>query len=139
MKPIIFVDFLEFSKFIQDPEKVKVRSAAKALLYAADQIPQTRRDQLSCTLQEYFGDVELKQDLINEAANMEVLNENRNFRSHGEVVIQKVKEQKKLLEFEKLWRVHFVETMCPQFLPELWSVDHRLERMKTELEKLDLQ
>ena len=34
-----------------------------------------------------------------------------------------------LLEFEKMWRRQFIETMQPQYLPYLWSVDHKPERM----------
>ena len=29
-----------------------------------------------------------------------------------------------LLEFQRRWRQHFLDTMNPRFLPELWSVDH---------------
>ena len=34
-----------------------------------------------------------------------------------------------LVELEKLWREHFVNTMKPQFLPELWSISHNQERL----------
>lgn len=28
------------------------------------------------------------------------------------------------MELEKRWRNHFLENMCPKYLPVLWSVDH---------------
>lgn len=137
--PVFLFIVPEFSKFIQDPEKMKVKSAAKALLHSGHQIPPARKEELIQVVQNYHGDTELTPGLLDVSANMEVQKENLNFKCHGEVVIQKVKEQKRLLEFEKMWRVHFVDTMSPGFLPDLWSVDHRLGRMKGELEKLDLQ
>lgn len=36
-------------------------------------------------------------------------------------------DEKKLFEFVKMWRKHFVETMKPNFLPDLWVVDMELE------------
>ena len=47
---------------------------------------------------------------------------------HGLEVLQKVPDLK---EFIKRWRVHFVKTMNPQFLPDAWSVDHCLNLLIT--------
>ena len=41
-----------------------------------------------------------------------------------------MKQSGGLLEFEKMWRRQFVETMEPKYLPHLWSVDHKPERME---------
>lgn len=47
------------------------------------------------------------------------------FIKHGEKVVRYVMEHGTgLLEFQKRWRQHFLETMEPRFLPPLWSVDH---------------
>lgn len=118
---------------------MKVKSAAKALLHSPDKIPTKRKEELAEILQVYYGAKHLTPELLKKASTMEVQKENLNFKCHGEVVIQKVKEQKRLLEFEKMWRVHFMEMMCPQYLPDLWSVDHRFERMKAALDKINLQ
>lgn len=108
-------------------------------MYAADKLPKEREQELKQILKDYYNMEELTPELIKDASIMEVLKENVNFKSHGEVVIKQVTEQKKLLEFEKMWRVHFLETLNPQFLPKLWSVEHRFDKMKEALEKLDLQ
>lgn len=108
-------------------------------MYAADKLPKEREQELIQILKDYYNMEELTPELIKDASIMEVLKENVNFKSHGEVVIKQVTEQKKLLEFEKMWRVHFLETLNPQFLPKLWSVEHRFDKMKEALEKLDLQ
>lgn len=36
-------------------------------------------------------------------------------------------DEEKLLEFVKMWRQHFVDSMNPKFLPKLWVVDMELE------------
>lgn len=38
-----------------------------------------------------------------------------------------VGDEEQLFEFVKMWRQHFVDTMEPKFLPELWVVDMELE------------
>lgn len=38
-----------------------------------------------------------------------------------------IHDENKLFEFVKMWRTHFVETMKPKFLPDLWVVDMELE------------
>ncbi len=38
-----------------------------------------------------------------------------------------VHDEKRLFEFVKMWREHFVNTMKPSFLPDLWVVDMELE------------
>lgn len=42
-------------------------------------------------------------------------------------IIENFMEEDKLHEFIKSWREHFIEYAKPQYLPELWSVDHKLE------------
>jgi hypothetical protein len=42
---------------------------------------------------------------------------------HGLEVLRQVPDLK---EFIKRWRIHFISTMNPQFLPDAWSVDHAL-------------
>lgn len=34
-----------------------------------------------------------------------------------------------LVMLEKMWREHFLETMKPRYLPNLWSVSHNQERL----------
>ena len=125
------------ARLIEDPELKKVKSAAKALNYAADKLPQDRREQLSLIVQRYFNVSDLTPEMITEAATLETRKENSNFVSHGQEVVRKVREEGKLLEFEKTWRQHFLDTMHPQYLPPLWSVDHRHDGLKDKLEDLN--
>jgi len=56
--------------------------------------------------------------------------ENRVLYDHGYHVVQKLDTDKKIMEFVRLWRTHFIETMKPQFMPVGWSIDFR---MKTKI------
>ncbi|XP_015770405.1 PREDICTED: exonuclease 3'-5' domain-containing protein 2-like [Acropora digitifera] len=122
----------------EDPELKKVKSAAKALSRAGNKIPEDRRQELSLIVQKHFSASALTPEMISQAATMETHKENANFVSHGFEVVDRVRTEGNLLEFEKMWRKHFVDTMQPKFLPPLWSVDHRHEILKGELrDRLD--
>ena len=111
------------SRLVEDPRLRKVKSAAEVLSDADNKISEPNRQKLSLTVQKYFGGSALTQEMISQAATMETHKENANFMSHGFVVVQAVSAEGKILEFEKMWRKHFVDTMEPKFLPPLWSVD----------------
>jgi len=51
----------------------------------------------------------------------------RKYYDHGYYVIQMLDSEKKISEFVKLWRNHFIDTMHPKFMPEGWSVDFRIK------------
>ena len=107
-------------RLVEDPELRKVKSAAKALSHAGNKIPEDRRQELSLIVQKHFSASALTPEMISQAATIETHKENANFVSHGFVVVKKVCAEGKLLEFEKRWREHFVNTMQPKFLPPLW-------------------
>ena len=44
---------------------------------------------------------------------------------HGKLVVEKVKD---IREFIREWRLFFVETFSPKFLPKEWSIDHEMIR-----------
>ena len=119
-------------RLVEDLVLRKVKSAARALNYAGNKIPEGRRQELSIIVQKYFNAPVLTQEIIMQAAAMETRKENANFVSHGREVV-KICEEGKLLEFEKMWSKHFVDTMHPKYLPPLWSVDHRHEALKEKL------
>ncbi len=52
---------------------------------------------------------------------------------HGVKVVKHVVDHEGLVAFEKMWRQHFLDTMKPQHLPAMWSVDHSHD----ELAELD--
>ena len=46
---------------------------------------------------------------------------------HAEVVVKRIRETEGvtgLIAFQTRWRQHFLDSMKPRFLPDLWSVNH---------------
>ena len=54
---------------------------------------------------------------------------NNGFIPAGQKVVEYMMEHGGLVHFETMWRRHFVDTMKPQFLPMLWSVDHGHDKL----------
>ncbi|MCK9416731.1 hypothetical protein M0Q97_08760 [Candidatus Dojkabacteria bacterium] len=52
---------------------------------------------------------------------------NRFLYDHGYHVVKKLDTEEKILEFVKLWRIHFIETMKPEHMPKGWSIDFRIK------------
>lgn len=68
--------------------------------------------------------------LIKENHNSEIevfKTDNRYKYDHGYHVVKKLNSEEKILEFVKLWRVHFIETMKPKYMPKGWSIDFRIK------------
>ena len=49
----------------------------------------------------------------------------RKYYDHGYHVVNKLDTDEKLIEFIKLWRKHFIDTMKPKYMPTGWSIDFR--------------
>ena len=122
---------------LEDPYLRKVKSAAKALNCAGHNLPSARHQELTCIVQKHFKASSLTPEMIQEAATMETQKEKSNYVSHGQKVVREIREEGKLLEFEKMWRQHFLDTMRPRHLPPLWSVDHRHDSLKEKFADLD--
>ena len=49
---------------------------------------------------------------------------NEDYTAHGQKVVEEVTREGKLIEFQRSWRKHFLDSMQPNFLPPHWSIDH---------------
>jgi len=68
--------------------------------------------------------------MLKEEHKIEIENFKQNNRykfDHGYHVVQKLKTEKDIMEFVKLWRHHFIETMKPKYMPKGWSIDFRVK------------
>lgn len=68
--------------------------------------------------------------LINNEFNDKIIEFKKNNKKkydHGYQVVQKLDSEKKIKEFVKLWRTHFIETMKPEHMPIGWSIDFRIK------------
>ncbi|XP_063959040.1 exonuclease 3'-5' domain-containing protein 2-like [Lytechinus pictus] len=116
------------AKRLEDPQRVQLRSVARALIRHknANNLPEQRVQELTDHLREFFGVDEIDDSLLQKGVSIETKVTNENYLgSHGlKVVEELMKKEDGLTKFEKLWRQNFLDTMEPQYLPELWSVDH---------------
>lgn len=55
---------------------------------------------------------------------------NSEYIRHGEKVVEYYKNTNGgLIALENIWRKHFLTTMQPKYLPDLWSMNHTAERL----------
>ncbi|XP_055721590.1 exonuclease 3'-5' domain-containing protein 2 isoform X1 [Salvelinus fontinalis] len=115
-------------RLLEDSDRRKVRSAARALLTAGEGLPGPRRDELQEVIRSFFNDPdgELTTDTLQSAAGLETRIFNESYVPHGLKVVQAHAKQglKGLMGLERHWRQHFLSTMTPRYLPPLWSVSH---------------
>uniref|UniRef100_UPI0037E85B14 exonuclease 3'-5' domain-containing protein 2 n=1 Tax=Semicossyphus pulcher TaxID=241346 RepID=UPI0037E85B14 len=114
---------------LEDSDRRRVRSAARALLTAGDGLPEQRRDELQTLIKSFLSvneEQELTDEALQQAAGLETRIFNEAYVPHGLKVVQAHAEQglPGLMDLERRWRQHFLTTMQPRHLPPLWSVDH---------------
>ncbi|XP_027857118.1 exonuclease 3'-5' domain-containing protein 2 isoform X1 [Xiphophorus couchianus] len=116
-------------RLLEDSDRRRVRSAARALLSAKDGLPEQRRDELQLLIRNYMDmdeEQELTNEALQEAAALETRILNEAYVPHGLKVVRAHAQRglRGLMELESRWRRHFLTTMQPRHLPPLWSVDH---------------
>nr|CAD7600635.1 unnamed protein product [Timema genevievae] len=120
-------------KKLSDPDLRSVQSAANALVNrSANKIPEQRREELTKIVQRFYGTKgPLTKEQLQEVSSMESRVPNKDYEPHGHKVVQFFSEQGTggLVTLERMWREHFLTTMRPRFLPELWSVSHNQQRL----------
>ncbi|XP_054715998.1 exonuclease 3'-5' domain-containing protein 2-like [Uloborus diversus] len=117
------------NRFKVNPELSKVKSAAKALLLSGDKIPDARKSELEKVILDHYEVDAMSAELLDKANNIDAFDLNEEFIPHGLKVYQYFCKNGGLLEFEKMWRQHFLDTMQPKFLPYMWSVEHNHKRL----------
>ncbi|XP_055604403.1 exonuclease 3'-5' domain-containing protein 2-like [Uranotaenia lowii] len=121
----------------ENPKEVRVesmkdlRKIAKALLFGT-QIPEERRRSLEGRMRKLLPlGTEITENLLNIYANISTCVPNGDYFSQGQKVADYYRIQPGgLSELERMWREHFLRTMKPKFLPELWSVEHNYKRLE---------
>ncbi|XP_049887794.1 exonuclease 3'-5' domain-containing protein 2 [Pectinophora gossypiella] len=124
-------------KYTEDADCRKIRSAARALLQKSRKhvLPEERRRQLeNILLQHYPEQDEVTEELLEEAANIQVVFDNPDYECHGQKVVEYyLQREGGLLQLEQLWREHFLTSMKPRYMPQLWSVKHNEERLRVRI------
>ncbi|XP_051724400.1 exonuclease 3'-5' domain-containing protein 2 isoform X3 [Ctenopharyngodon idella] len=119
-------------RLLEDADRRRVRSAARALLSASDGMPESRKEELLSVIQSFFcnGQQEVTQEMLQKAAALETRIFNESYVPHGLKVVQAYAEHglRGLMELERCWRQHFLTSMQPRHLPPLWSVNHNHDK-----------
>ncbi|XP_053601595.1 exonuclease 3'-5' domain-containing protein 2 [Plodia interpunctella] len=126
------------ARYLADAQGKKIRYAARALLYQSKKhnLPETRRKELERIVLEHFNQEMITEELLQEAAEIPAFIENSSYESHGLKVVEWYLEHGGgLLRLEEIWREHFLDTMRPKHMPELWSVKHNEERLRVKLKE----
>jgi len=107
----------------------RVKSAGRALKNSKNNLPQSRRDELSQILKDHYQVDEITEDMIEMASDCNFHEVNSNYTPHSRAVVQHYLKEGGLIQLEVRWRKHFLVTMKPKHLPALWSVNHQEERL----------
>lgn len=109
-----------------------VQKVARALLNCSDKIPTTRIEELKTKMRNHFPDQELTNEFLKDLIDnpVQTADEYQVRPAHGEQVVKYFKENGGLIELEKMWRQHFLDSMKPCHMPELWSLEHNAERLE---------
>ncbi|KAJ0181438.1 hypothetical protein K1T71_003523 [Dendrolimus kikuchii] len=123
-------------KYLEDQICKKIRSAARALLYQSRKhvLPKARVEELEEILLQYYPEcTEITEELLREASEVDVVYPNEDYETHGLKVVEYfLVRPGGLLRLEELWREHFLTSMTPKYMPDLWSVKHNEERLKVK-------
>ncbi|XP_029349735.1 exonuclease 3'-5' domain-containing protein 2 isoform X2 [Echeneis naucrates] len=114
-------------RLLEDSDRRRVRSAARALLTAGDGLPEQRREELQDVIKSFLNmNEELTDEALQQAASLETRIFNEAYVPHGLKVVRAHAELglRGLMDLERRWRQHFLTSMQPRHLPPLWSVDH---------------
>nr|XP_020459872.1 exonuclease 3'-5' domain-containing protein 2 isoform X3 [Monopterus albus] len=116
-------------RLLEDSDRRRVRSAARALLIPGDGLPEQRQKELQDLIKNFLNmneEEELTNEVLQQVADLETRILNEAYVPHGLKVVQAHAKQglRGLMDLERLWRQHFLTTMQPRHLPPLWSVDH---------------
>uniref|UniRef100_A0A3Q3VK59 Exonuclease 3'-5' domain-containing protein 2 n=1 Tax=Mola mola TaxID=94237 RepID=A0A3Q3VK59_MOLML len=121
-------------RLLEDSDRRRVRSAARALLSAGEGLPEQRREELQVLIKSFLNmneEQELTYEALQQAANLETRIFNEAYVPHGLKVVQAHAKQglQGLMDLERRWRQHFLRTMQPRSLPPLWSVSHNHSKL----------
>lgn len=75
---------------------------------------------------EEIEELYIKTDQLIKTKKLEIMNVENFF--HGKAVIDKLETTQDFEKFIRGWRVHFVETMSPLYMPTGWSIDFTYSR-----------
>lgn len=108
-------------KFIKN-----VTRSSYLLLNRPHVIPDDKKEMMKKTLLEYFGHENYSNEDLDKASKLNYKRDINPEYEHAQIVMSKVEN---LQEFVEMWRIHFLENVKPEFLPEGWDPKRPIYRM----------
>lgn len=108
-----------------DRYRITVKNAAKALVHNRASIPEKRVLELENILKNYLETEHISETQLREMAQTDSKFWNKAFQSHGHKVYEAY-EKVGLIKLIQRWRLHFLSSMKPQYMPIGWSVTHNI-------------
>lgn len=116
--------------FTIDHQNRRIKKLTNTYKKYSHLIPADKAVEIEQELKAYFqvGDLALvQQEQWDHAGQLPEYIRHPDFKSHGELVLESYEGT--TFDFVVMWRKHFLETMNPQFLPQLWDVNHYVEKV----------
>eukprot|EP00980_Cylindrotheca_fusiformis_P000910 scaffold241_cov89-Cylindrotheca_fusiformis.AAC.9 len=118
------------NKVIPCKELYHARSCALALLNHGNKLPETKKEEYENVVLQRHNNItdenatQLTTNQLQKIVDMEFTIPNPNYIPGPELVINDLQgDDEKIISFIRDWRVHFLETVQPRFLPIGWTVD----------------
>lgn len=116
-------------KFEHDPYLYKVRSCALALLRWKHKLPLDKIQEYDDIVRSYLHNTNTEEELtsteLQEAIDVDYRVENTNYIPGPELIVQMLgKDEIKIANFIRGWRIHFIDTVRPRYMPMGWSIDN---------------
>lgn len=119
----------------------KAVKAAKTLLKYRSQIPPERQEYLRGSIIKHLKREPTSEEILRMSAVSANLSGyfSADHKSHSEIVVEKLIASHTIQQFIEMWRTHFLSTMKPKFLPELWDVYRSVNRVEYKRKRKDTQ
>lgn len=97
------------------------------LLKWGDRIPSDRKTEILGQLRRIFGDVDIH-------TLSQMRKENFGYRTHGDLVVERLVQNDRVDHFVQEWRRDFLESMKPKALPRFWQVERPVFKTQEHLD-----
>lgn len=101
-----------------------IKKSATAILKHGQFIPADKLEKLWRVLKNYYGHENVTPAELDAAHNIDPMSADGDYLPYGEYIVKHVPN---LQQFVMQWRKHFVDTMCPSFMPIHWDINRDLE------------
>jgi len=111
-------------KETQYPELIAI-GLAFCLVNYGHKIPANNIKEMRGRMRDVLGVKRISQKMIDELSKKDLKEERKKYPTHAEIVVSKLEN---IQEFVEMWRLHFVKTMQPKFMPKHWNVKRTIYR-----------